>query len=70
MLLSRAARGMDAEGGHTLREVCRRELGKPLDKSQQTSDWSQRPLSDEQVEYAALDAEVLLSLLERLGEAT
>lgn len=28
-------------------------LGKALNKNQQCSDWSQRPLSDEQVEYAA-----------------
>ena len=66
MELSRAARGMDAEGGHALSEVCRRELGQPLDKSEQTSDWARRPLSEEQVAYAALEAEVLLRLVELL----
>ena len=42
--------------------VCERELGMGLDKSSQTSDWARRPLSAEQLRYAALDAEVLLAL--------
>lgn len=46
--------------------VCERELGIALDKNEQTSDWAQRPLSDEQLRYAALDAEVLLALAVRL----
>jgi ribonuclease D len=35
----------------------------PLCKEQQCSDWSQRPLTPEQVEYAGLDAAVLPFLL-------
>lgn len=35
-----------------------------MDKSEQASDWARRPLTDAQVTYAPLDAEVLL----RLGE--
>ena len=50
--------------------VCERELGLILDKSEQTSNWAQRPLSAEQLRYAALDAEVLLVLYERLGATT
>lgn len=50
------------EGGHKLGEVCERELGIYLDKSQQTSDWTKRPLEDIQFRYAAIDAEVLVSL--------
>ncbi|MEZ4329859.1 MAG: DEAD/DEAH box helicase [Polyangiales bacterium] len=65
--LSRARHGVDADGGHTLRQVCARELQLDLDKREQTSDWTQRPLSDRQVAYAALDAEVLLQLVDRLG---
>ena len=38
-------------------------LGKPLDKSTRMSDWSQRPLSERQVAYAALDAWVLVDIL-------
>ena len=37
-------------------------LGRPLDKAMQMSDWSVRPLSAAQLEYAALDARVLLSV--------
>ena len=50
------------QGGHKLGEVCERELGIYLDKSLQISDWTQRPLSEAQLKYAALDAEVLIDL--------
>lgn len=50
------------EGGHKLGEVCERELGIYLDKSLQASDWTQRPLTQEQHDYAAADAEVLIKL--------
>jgi len=63
---SRRARGSDALGGHSLAMVCERELGIVLDKSSQTSNWSRRPLDADQLRYAALDAEVLLALHERL----
>jgi ATP-dependent helicase Lhr and Lhr-like helicase len=59
---SREARGPDALGGHSLAMVCERELGMSLDKSAQTSNWSRRPLSPDQLQYAALDAEILLML--------
>ena len=49
---------------HGLAEVCDRHLGRRLDKSSQTSDWTRRPLSRAQLEYAAIDAEVLLDLHE------
>ena len=48
--------------GHKLGEVCERELGIYLDKSLQTSDWTMRPLTPEQCDYAATDAEVLIRL--------
>lgn len=51
--------------GHGLAAVCERELNIVLDKTQQTSDWSVRPLTKEQLVYAALDAEVLLDIYER-----
>ncbi len=52
---------------HDLKSVCERELGRTLDKTQQTSDWTRRPLRDEQVAYAALDAEVLLAVFDALS---
>lgn len=65
--VSRRTRGADALGGHSLAMVCERELGIALDKSSQTSNWSRRPLDADQLRYAALDAEVLLALHERLS---
>jgi ATP-dependent Lhr-like helicase len=66
MRVSRARRG--ALGGHSLATVCERELGLTLDESARTSNWGQRPLSPEQLRGAALDAEVLLHLHERLSK--
>jgi len=55
-------RNPNAEGGHSPRAVCARDLNLMIDKTHQTSDWSQHPLSLEQLEYAATDVEVLLAL--------
>jgi len=65
--VSRRLRGTKLVGGHSLKAVCARELSVALDKSEQVSDWSMRPLSPRQVAYAALDAEVLLQLFEHFG---
>jgi ATP-dependent Lhr-like helicase len=65
LVLSRARHGK-IEGGHGLKAVCARELGVHLDKSEQTSNWTRRPLSERQLAYAAVDAEVLLSLAAQL----
>lgn len=53
-------------GGHSLLAVARRELDRVLDKRSQTSDWTRRPLSDEQEAYAAMDVEVLVDLYRSL----
>lgn len=50
-----------------LSRACAATLGRRLDKTQQTSNWSQRPLSREQLLYAARDAQVLVRLYETLG---
>lgn len=47
---------------HKLSEVCLREFNYTMDKTNQTSRWETRPLSDSQLEYAALDAEILVHL--------
>ena len=46
----------------SLVKIVARRLGVVLSKQQQMSDWERRPLSQEQLEYAAIDAWVLLSL--------
>jgi DNA polymerase I len=56
----------EPKGTHTLGGISERVLGRPLDKSLQTSDWS-GPLSDAQIAYAATDAAVLLPLAQALG---
>jgi ATP-dependent Lhr-like helicase len=66
--VSRAVRSVRGKGTHTLATVCRRELGVGIDKECQTSDWRRRPLTDDQLRYAALDAEILLRVLDALPE--
>lgn len=43
---------------HTLQTVCRHVLELQLDKTEQTGDWARRPLTDSQLVYARLDAEI------------
>ena len=63
--LSRKVRGRKI-GRHNLQEVCARELGVYMDKGEQASDWTRRPITSSQRRYAALDAEVLLLIYEAL----
>jgi hypothetical protein len=49
-----------------LSRVCQQFLGKPLDKAEQCSLWSGRPLSDDQRAYAALDAWVCVAIFQKL----
>jgi DNA polymerase I-like protein with 3'-5' exonuclease and polymerase domains len=51
----------------SLQECCRRYLGRKVDKSEQRSDWSGE-LTEGQLAYAALDAEVLVPLFRLLTE--
>lgn len=62
--ISRKLRGKRSRYQHSLARVCRRELGRPLDKRYQKSNWRRRPLSPGQLRYAALDAEIMLLLYE------
>jgi ATP-dependent Lhr-like helicase len=59
---SRRRHGRNAPGGHALGVVVARELGLQLDKREQTSNWTRRPLTPEQLAYAAADVEVLVKL--------
>jgi len=54
------------EGGHGLAAVSDRHLGELVDKSMQVSDWSGR-LTEQQYEYAAKDAALMLPLYEKLS---
>ncbi len=48
--------------------IAERWLGMTVQKGQTLSDWSKRPLDKEQLAYAALDAQLLPSMIERLVE--
>jgi hypothetical protein len=50
-----------------LSRVCQFYFGKPLDKAEQCSVWSARPLSENQRAYAALDAWVCIGIYNMLG---
>lgn len=63
---SRRNHGREILGGHGLAAVVARELKLHLNKSEQTSNWTHRPLSPEQIAYAAADVEVLIALEPRL----
>ena len=55
-----ALTGLPAQIGYG--ELVRRLLGKDLAKSHTRTDWSRRPLSPEQIEYALDDVRYLLPL--------
>jgi ATP-dependent helicase Lhr and Lhr-like helicase len=66
---SRRNHGRDALGGHSLAAVVERELKVYINKGEQTSNWTRRPLSSEQLAYAAADVEVLIELDARMRTA-
>ncbi len=53
---------------HGLKDVTKELLGVDLSKAQQSSDWGQQKLSEDQVAYAASDVLYLHGLRERLDE--
>ncbi|MBV8306152.1 MAG: ribonuclease D [Gammaproteobacteria bacterium] len=58
--------GLPAQVGYA--EAVRRFLGRELDKAHTRTDWSRRPLTPQQVEYALDDVRYLLPLAARLEE--
>ncbi|KAL5484494.1 hypothetical protein EMCRGX_G021006 [Ephydatia muelleri] len=58
--------GRCSEARSGLSALVHKYTGRPLDKSQQISNWERRPLKPDQVKYAALDAFCLLGLYEAL----
>ena len=64
MLLCWIVSSQGAPVSKSLSTACQRLLGKPLLKSQQVSNWDERPLSPAQLRYAALDAHCLIALLD------
>jgi DNA polymerase I len=67
LLASQIVSAGDTEDRHGLQLVVERYLDQAMDKSSQLSDWSGE-LSETQLEYAALDAAILLPLREKLVE--
>ena len=53
----------DAKG---LAGVTAKLFGLPLDKRDRISDWGRRPLREEQIIYAALDAHVLIEIYHKI----
>jgi ribonuclease D len=51
-----------------LGSVCETLLGIELAKEHSAADWSQRPLTQEMLDYAALDVDVMFELWEKLSE--
>jgi ribonuclease D len=64
--IAAALTGLPAQIGYG--ELVRRLLGKELAKSHTRTDWSRRPLSPEQIEYALDDVRYLLPLKTHLQE--
>ena len=54
--------------GRGLSNLVESVLGRPLDKSMQTSDWQRRPLTRGQVQYAAMDAFCLVAVYQQFKE--
>ena len=59
--------GMWKHGQPSLQTLCRQYLSYELDKTYQTANWRQRPMPEGMLQYAAIDAQVLLPLHTAIG---
>ena len=57
---------MSTKNTASLSDTCKRYLGKPLLQTSQISDWKKRPLTEDQLHYASLDAHCLIGILDAL----
>ncbi len=53
---------------HGLKAICRELIGVELSKEQQSSDWANKTISEDQIKYAASDVLYLHRLKEKLDE--
>ncbi|HEX8494122.1 MAG TPA: DNA polymerase [Pyrinomonadaceae bacterium] len=68
LLASQLISAGDQEERHGLEAVAARYLNETIDKAERLSDWASDELSDAQLQYAAVDAVVLLPLREKMIE--
>ena len=68
LLASQLIAAGDQEDRHGLEAVAARYLNETIDKAERLSDWNITELSDAQLQYAAVDAAVLLPLREKMIE--
>ncbi|HYO92804.1 MAG TPA: DNA polymerase [Pyrinomonadaceae bacterium] len=68
LLASQLISAGDQEERHGLEAVAARYLNETIDKAERLSDWASDELSDAQLQYAAVDAAVLLPLREKMIE--
>ncbi len=68
LLASQLIAAGDQEDRHGLEAVAARYLNESIDKAERLSDWNITELSDAQLQYAAIDAAVLLPLREKMIE--
>ncbi|KAL4436993.1 hypothetical protein ABPG75_004132 [Micractinium tetrahymenae] len=69
LLLARTALGGRMPSSRrrmSLTSLAEAVLGVPMDKSEQCSDWGSRPLTQQQLRYAAADAHALVAMYRRL----
>ncbi|HEX7999910.1 MAG TPA: DNA polymerase [Pyrinomonadaceae bacterium] len=68
LLASQLISAGDQEERHNLEAVAARYLNETIDKAERLSDWASAELSESQLQYAAIDAAVLVPLRDKMIE--